>query len=350
MKQPLLFVTLTAAATLHAQVPAPTAVAPPVPASAVEAEAPKPALTPDQVSNVLKQLADLEKTILQQRATNLGGLVQKIRTAASSDASAVNFVEDCDTLVNVERKDGDKDEAVKIKQRAEQVKRGDTKQQEDKEGDYLTSLRLTLEFLALSLEAHEAKDLSSMIPKVQSFHQSLIENAKKLKGRAGDMLMMPISRGGFGGGARRPGGNLDVGVVIEAYQLAPYLRTEGWPVEPANIMGMYDKVILKVVRETRATELASAWDGAINTEVNYRKERLPEGELTVWQQQEYPNLRWLRAKDLVRNSGNPVNGMAEMLKVIKEYPNHASSPAWVVELRNMVSNAQPAPASAATSP
>ena len=84
--------------------------------------------------------------------------------------------------------------------------------------------------------------------------------------------------------------------------------------------------------------------------MNYRKERLPEGELTVWQQQEYPNLRWLRAKDLVRNSGNPVNGMAEMLKVIKEYPNHASSPAWVVELRNMVSNAQPAPASAATSP
>lgn len=323
MKPSLLLLTLAAVAVLHAQEPAPAS---PPPA--------KPSLTPDQVSNVLKQLADLEKSILQQRASNLGSLVQKIRSAASSNAAAINFIEDCDTLVNVERKDGDKNDAVKIKQKAEQAKRGDTKQQEDKEGDHATGVRLCLEYLALSLEAHETKDLSTMIPKVQAFHQTLIEQGKKLKGRTGDMLMQSVARGG--GGGRRPGGNLDVGVVIEAYQLAPFLRTEGWPQEPANIIGMYDKVILKNVREKHPGELGPVWDTAINNEIAFRKERLAEGELQVWQQQEYPSLRWQRAQDLVQHGGNPVAGMAEMLKVIKDFPNHASSPSWVAELRNLV--------------
>lgn len=298
----------------------------------------KPSLTPDQVSNVLKQLAELEKTILQARSTSLGSIVQKLHSAASSNAAAINFVEDCDTLVNVDRKDGDKKDELRIKQKAEQAKRGETKQQEDKDGDHATGLRLCLEYLALSLEAHEAKDIATMIPKVQAFHQTLLEQGKKLKGRTGDLIMQPVARGGGGGGARRGGGggNIDVGVVIEAYQLAPYLRTQDWPAEPGNIIGMYDKVILKAVREKKPVELAAAWDGALNIEASFRKERLAEGDFTVWQQNEYPNLRWQRATDLVQSGGNPVGGMAEMLKVIKEFPNHASSPTWVGELRRLV--------------
>ena len=324
--------TLTAAAVLHAQAPA----AAPAPAPAV-----KPTLTPEQVNNVLKQLADLEKNILQQRNASLSGIIQKLRSAAGSNAAAINFIEECDALVNVERKDGDKKDELRIKQKAEQAKRGETKQEEDKEGDHATGLRLCLEYIALSLEAHEAKDLSTMAPKIAAFHQTLMDQGKKLKGRTGDMLMQPIGRqgGGGGGGGRRGGGGgaqPEVGVVIEAYQLSPYLRTEGWPLEPGNIIGMYDKVLLKSVREKKPGELAASWDSAINTEAGFRKERMAEGDFTVWQQQEYPNLRWMRAHDLLANSGNQVMGLAEMLKVIKDFPNHPGSPGWVTELRSLV--------------
>lgn len=297
--------------------------------------APTPQLTPAQADNVLKQLADLEKTIMQQRGTNLGSIIQKLRTAASSDAAAINFIEDCDKLVNVERKDGDRDDAKKIQQKAEQAKRGETKKEEEKDGDLPAALRLCLEYLALSLEAADAKDLASMTSKIQSFHQALISHGKKLHGRAGEMLMRPL---GGGGGVRR-GGDISIGVVIEAYQLDRYLHREGWPLEPGNIVRMYEKVILKPSLEKHKEDIGTLWDTAITTEASYRKARTTESEFTIWQQQEVPALRWQRANDLFTDGPNPVAGMAEMLKVIKDNPTHPQSPAWVASLRGIVNQA-----------
>lgn len=327
-------------ASLSAQQTAPPA--PPV------APAPKVALTPDQASNVLKQLAELERTILQQRGTNLGSIIQKLRTAASSDAAAISFIEDCDKLVNVERKDADREEARKIEQKAEQAKRNETKKDEDKEGDQAMALRMSLEYLALSLEANDTKELSAMVPKVQAFHQSLITHGKKLHGQAGEMLMRPVSGGG--GGGRRGGPAMDVRVVIDAYQLDRYLRREGWPMEPGNIIRMYQQVILKPSLEKQKEDIAAIWDAAINAEATFRKERMPEGEFAIWQQNEYPALRWMRAGDLTGHSSNPVTGMAEMLKVIKEHPSHPSSPEWIKQLRQLVTPAMPEPAAAPVAP
>lgn len=308
-------------------------------APAPAAPTPKAALTPDQASNVLKQLADLERTILQQRGTNLGGIIQKLRTAASSDAAAVSFIEDCDKLVNVERKDADAEVARKIEEKAQETKRPGTGKEEEREGEWTTSLRICLEFLALSLEASTSADLSLMVPKVQSFHQSLISQGKKLRGRSGDVLYRPLTAGG----APRRGNKdqLEFKVVIDAYQLDRHLHREGWPLEPANITRMYQQVILKPSLEKHKTDIASIWDTGIAAEVSFRKARLAEGEFVVWQQNEYPVLRWMRAEDLAKHGADPVSGMAEMLKVIKEYPAHPSSPEWVKQLREMVTPALP---------
>lgn len=312
------------------------------------APAPRATLTADQATNVLKQLAELERTILQQRGTNLGSVIQKLRTAASSDAAAISFIEDCDKLVNVERKDADREEARKIEQKAELAKRNETKKDEDKEGDQAMALRMSLEYLALSLEANDAKDLSVMVPKVQAFHQAMISYGKKLHGQAGEMLMRPISGGG--GGGRRGGPAMDVRVVIDAYQLDRYLRREGWPMEPGNIIRMYQQVILKPSLEKHKDDIATIWDSAINAEASFRKERLPEGEFAIWQQNEYPALRWMRAVDLAASGSNPVNGMAEMLKVIKDHPGHPSSPEWIKQLRQLVAPSLPDPTAAPVAP
>jgi len=317
-----------------AQTPVPTPAAPPA-----------PQLTPAQADNVLKQLSDLEKSIMQQRGTSLTSIIQKLRTAASSDAAAINFIEECDKLVNVERKDGDRDDARKIKERAEQVKRGETKKEEEKDGDLPAALRMCLEYLAISLEAADVKDLASMTSKIQSFHQSLISHGKKLRGKAGEMLMRPITAGGGG----RRAGDLSVGVVVEAYQLDRYLHREGWPLEPGNIVRMYERVLIKPSLEAHKEDIGSLWDTAINNEGLFRKARMTEGEFSVWQQQEVPALRWQRATDLFNGGPNPVTGMAEMLKVIKDNPSHPLAPTWVSSLRELVKQAsdQPKPAPAA---
>ena len=124
--------------------------------------------------------------------------------------------------------------------------------------------------------------------------------------------------------------------VIDAYQLDQYLRRSDWPNVPGDIVEMYDKVIIEQARQKKKDDMASLWDTALTNEASLRRLRLADGDFAVWEQSTYPNLRWQRAVDLATTGPNPVTGMADMLKVIKEYPNHPNSPDWVHQLRDMV--------------
>ncbi|MDB6116434.1 MAG: hypothetical protein JWO08_215 [Verrucomicrobiaceae bacterium] len=303
---------------------------------------PVPTLTPAQVAGVLKQLDELEKSILSQRGNTLGAIIQKLHAAAASDAAAINFLTDCDKLVNVERKDGDRKDAKQIEKKKEAEKREPRGPDADKEGDFGTGLRLCLEYLALTLEARDLKDkdMATFVPKIKSFHQNVLSQGKKIKGRAGDMLMQPVGSGG-GGGRRGGGATGDMRVIVEAYQLDQFLRRPNWPMVPGDIMDMYDKVIIESARKNKKEDMPALWDAALNLEASVRKLRLADGDFTVWEQSTYPNLRWQRASDLVATGPNPVNGMADMLKVIKDYPGHPNSPEWVRQLRAMVAPPKP---------
>ena len=318
------------------------------------AQSPEPAapatsgskLKPEQAANVLKQLQDLEKTILAQRGTNLGGIVQKIRSAASSDAAALAFVAECDSVVNVERKDGDREDKEAAERRKDQQKNAqqNTDQEDlEKNGDPVLALRLCLEYLALSLEAQEAKDLSDMAGKLISFHQSLVSSGAKLRGRAGDVVLRPVGGGGGGGGGRRQGGQQpseSIGLVIQAFQLENYLKRDGWPQVPGDIMDHYEKVIFVKDRASSPDKLAEHWDAAIAAESSFRKARMFEGEYALWYQTAVPELRWKRAADMAELGTNPITGLAEMLNIIKANPNHPNSPQWVSELRTRVERDQ----------
>ncbi len=298
-------------------------------------------LKPEQVANVLKQLEELEKTILAQRGTNLTSVIQRIHAAAASDGAAQNFIADCDRVVNVDRKLADREAKQEAERRKDQQKKRQepTKGQEEKNGDTTLALRLSLEYLALTLEANEAKDITVMIPKLQSFHQSLQASAPKLKGQSAQMLHRSVSMGegraerGRNGGAT-PGGS--VGLVVSAFQLERYLSPENWSGIPADIIGHFDKGALKLARENKPEEVASLWETAINLEAAIRKETMFDGEYAIWVQNELPSLRWRRAEDMVEHGPSKVAGLAEMLNVIKANPTHADSPTWVRTLRSLV--------------
>ena len=310
-----------------------SAVAQTTPAPATPAAPSSPALTPEQVANVLKQLEDIEKTVMTQRGTSLGSIIQRLRSACSSDAAAINLLAECDTLVNVERKDGDRDDKKRIEQRKEAAKRNERTEDTKKTGDKATGLRLELEYLALTLEAHDAKDLATMIPKINAFHQMLLSQAKDLKGGTGDALMRSLLGGG---GARGGVGSMNIGVVIEAFSLEPFMRREGWSLTPGDVIGMYDRVIIKKARDKKKEDIGPLWDTAITLDASIRKLRMFEKEFVLWEQTEYPDLKWQRAVDLATNGVNPVAGMGEMMKVIKDNPNSPSSPTWIKTLRDMV--------------
>lgn len=325
MKSVLMLMLAASTATLSAQTP--------VPAPAAET----PKLTEAQVNSVLDQLKVLETQILAQRGSNLSAILAKLSSAISSDQAAIKFYTDCDVLVNSERKEASKSEA---RQRAEQIEKNMERKakagagSDDQEGDNGIALRLGLRYLMLTLEAHESKDedFKKMVPKLQSYIQDFVASAPKLQGRAFGMINRAC-------GPNSP--------VVEAYQLDRYLTREHWSRDPANIGGMYQATLFHVAETEAKDTLPALWDSRINYEGAFRKEQMSDPEYVLWLQNELPALRWERATYLYENGPSVINAMADMLKVIKEFPAHADAPKWVSELRLKVNESAATPPSAA---
>lgn len=285
---------------------------------------PQVPLTPQQIETITKQLAELEKQVQEMRGSTLTTVMSKLRSATASEAAALSFYLDCEKLVNVERKDLDKAEERQRKEQMERnAERRSDKKNEEQEGDLGSAVKLHLEYLLLTLEAHETKpaDKEKLLPKLQAFIQELISKADKLKGRSGALLGRDVSGS----------------VIAQAFQIERFLDGgQGWTTRPTDIGGMYDRFILPQFKEQKADALAAQYDARITAEGTLRKGQLPEPEFQIWMQQELPELKWQRASYLLRNGPTPVNALKDMLDHIKAYPGHASAPVWLAEMRTVI--------------
>ncbi len=285
---------------------------------------PQVTLTPQQIEVITKQLVELEKQVQDMRGSTLTTVMAKLRAATASEAAALNFYLDCEKLVNVERKDLDKTEERQRKEQMDRnAERRSDKKSEDQDGDIGTATKLHIEYLLLSLEAHEIKpsDREKLLPKLQAFIQAVLANADKLKGRSGGLLSRDVAGS----------------VIAQAFQIERFLQgNPNWTTRPTDIAGMYDRFILPQFKEQKADALAAQYDARITAEGTLKKSQLPEPEFQIWMQQELPELKWQRANYLLRNGPTPINALKDMLDHIKAYPGHPSAPVWLAEMRTAI--------------
>lgn len=291
-----------------------------------------PVLTKEQIETVQSQLAALESDIASKRNSFLSEIIERFRKATSSDAAALNFYVDCKKIVDLERKDMTRDAIRSQAERlASQVARmADPQRDQAKdEGDFGKAVRLQLEYLVLTLEAHETPkgEMIKMIPKLRAFITSVLENASKLKGRALSTLQGNISNTPF----------------VDAYQIGRYLDVEHWSNNPLNFGEMWEKCIFPLLEKDNREQLPEQWDARLKTEVAFREQSMYKPEFELWFQNELPVLRWSRATYLYRKGPSPINAMGDMLKLIREHPGHANAPDWLSQLRELVETASGAP-------
>lgn len=308
-----------------------------------------PVLTQQQVDTIVKQLAELEKTIAAQRGTNLGAILQKLRTGASSDAAALALYQDCETLV-ADRKALTRDDK---KAREEQIKRQADRNKDNKavtvkeDGDFGTAVRLQLRYLILTLQAHETKDTEQLLPEIAAYIQDVVASAEKLKGRAGAYLGTALRAGG---GRRPGGGGGGVGQgnnpFVSAFQLERYLDNEHWSMEPLDFGNIYDKAVFPVYRTKKKSDLGAQWDTRMSAEASLKKGSVSDAEYAIWQQTSLLDTKWLKLKDLYSFGDKPVNALADMLTMIRDNPGHPDSPKWLDEFRGLVAAAVPGTAAA----
>lgn len=303
------------------------------PSHAQESTETKPALTEAQVSSVLNQLKELETQISQMRGNTLASVMTKLREGMTSDQAAMKLFMECDMIVNSERKESDKADARKRQEQIEKnmERRGKGGGNND-EGDVDFAIRLGIQYLVLTLEANEAKEeeFKKIVPKLQEYIQTLLAAAPKLKGRANGQLASALT---------------DRNPIVSAFNLTPYINPKNWANRPTDIGGMYMQTIFPIAAKDDMASLPTLWDARINAEGTFRKEHMFVPEFELWTKTELPGLRWQRAKYLYEKGPSAINAMADMLKLIKENPGHSDAPKWVKELRQLVNQSAPSPAS-----
>lgn len=322
-----LLASLLGSASVQGQAPAPAT-------PGGEAAAPAvPTLTDEQVSKVLTQLKELETQIQQMRGNTLGTVLTRLRAAMASDQAAMALYLDCDNIVNSERKEVDKSDARRrqenMEKNMERKPKGGGNNAANDDGDIGFAIRLGIQYLVLTLEAHEAKeeDFKKMAPKLQEYVQALVAAAPKLKGRSHNMLSNAL-------GNNNP--------IVSAFNLSRYLTRKNWAARPTDIGAIYTQTLIPLAEGTNKESLPGLWDARINAEGIFRKENMFAPEFELWTQNELPTLRWQRATYLYEKGPSPITAMAEMLKLIRENPGHPDAPNWVKELRELVNQSAPA--------
>jgi hypothetical protein len=310
------------------------------------AEAPK--LTNDQMASIMKQLDAIETQVVKNRGDSLGTALAKFRQAMAGDREAVELYQACYKLEHFDRKD--------LKQTDFQEWK-DKNEERFKDPDFVTGLRLQLEYLTLSIQAQDAKDMAAAVTGLQAFipkaivavqdsmkHSASGAVEEKDKGRPGRPQ---------GGGARQgnagQGGQLLVQLrqsvkatdFSKAYFLDDFLKLDAWEYAPLGIEGIYTKVILPYYLENKPTELAAQWDARINAELVLNKGVQSETEYQVYYKETQPILNWAKAQYLFSNNINPILAMADMLKIVRDNPTHPNAASWLKQLRDAVAQSQP---------
>lgn len=323
--------------------------APAAPAPAVAADI---TLTPTQITHILKELVKVETQIGQGRGGVFSNALAKFRDGMSSGAAALSLYLDCYKLQHFDRKD------LKTADFLEWKERNDERL---KETDFGNALALQLEYLVLTVQAQDITDVKKMgqiVTALQAFMAKEIKAVQEsIKHTASGAVEVKEPTKGNAGGGRRggQGGRWGAGdasalaVTLRqsvkgtefsgAYLLDDYLRLEGWEYTPLNIEGIYSNVIFPYYKSEKPSELAAQWDQRITAELALRKSVLSESEYAIFFGEQNPRLQWQKQNDLLGINLNPVNALAEMLKIIQANPNHPDAAGWLDTFKGIMQRA-----------
>lgn len=326
--------------------------APEAPAPAVAADI---TLTPAQITHILKELEKVEAQIGQGRGGVFSNALAKFRDGMGSGAAALALYLDCYKLQHFDRKD------LKTADFLEWKERNDERL---KETDFGNALALQLEYLVLTIQAQDITDVKKMGPIVASLQAFMAKEIKAVqesikhtasgavevkepsKGNAGGGR-----KGGQGGGGGRWGAGDASALAVTlrqsvkgtefsgAYLLDDYLSMKDWEYTPLNIEGIYSNVIFPYYKSEKPSELAAQWDQRISAELALRKSVLSESEYALFFAEQSPRLQWQKQSDLLSTNLNPVNALAEMLKIIQANPNHPDAAGWLDTFKGIMQRA-----------
>ena len=153
------------------------------------------------------------------------------------------------------------------------------------------------------------------------------------------------------GGDRHGGGGADDHDILKQavsdnifarwYNIGGQLdNLDNWEPVPGNIDGIYEKLLLPVMRKNHDARILQYWDNKIMSEKGQASVATAAFSTDRFNLTRRPSLLWSRAEDEVA-IGMRSQGITDMYNLVKAFPGHPDAGKWIPELEGLLSPALP---------
>jgi hypothetical protein len=257
------------------------------------------------VRTMLATLQDLKQKQADSSKTQLSQAITDFSAAATDENSALDFYA----------------EAVRVtkfvgQQRAETAFHDWRKNELGKvNGD---AVRAVLRYTTLSLQRSAGATDEQIFPSLLAYAQDTASIAPSLDDQP--ILRQPVSDN----------------IFAQWYNISSRLAgLDKWEPVPGNIDGIYEKLLLPVMRENRDPRILQYWDDKIFAEKEKASAATAAFSTDRFNQVRRPILLWSRAEDEVA-IGMRDQGINDMYNLVKAFPTHQDAGKWIPELQSLL--------------
>jgi hypothetical protein len=270
---------------------------------------------PVDVKAMLDGLRDLQKKHTESAQSQLSQAVTDFSAAADSENAALAFYIEAVRVTQF------------VGQAHEETAFHDWKKREAPKLS-APAIRTALRYMVISLQRSAGATDAQILPVLLAYAQ---DTQFILSSIAGEEI------------ARQAIGD---NIFARWYNIGSQLSSlANWEPSPANIDGIYNQVLLPIMRKTRDPRILQYWDTKIADETSKAAAATAAFSTDRFNEDRRPALLWSRAEDTIA-IGLRDQGLAEMYTIVKSFPAHPSAGKWIDELQGLLTT-PPGPAAAA---
>ena len=307
------------------------------------------AVSDEDTAKILAEITKVQRDFAKTKKDLTLSALERLKTAAATDAAAQEFYLAAYKVVNIDRKPAAADDRA-----------GDDWQKRAVdslgEGPVATTLRMELQLLAMMLDAPNAKSEEALVASLRAYmqavaaflptagaslepepvHKPVATVAKKGKRdddpRAAEKAERELLRK-KGNLVRHLRQKVLGSVFAQAYNLGSYMDApEKWPQSPVDFAAAYQQVILPWYRANKKAELPAVWDEYLKAETLLEKLSVSEDDFAEWGTREFKQLSWSKWLDLLSNGVTAAAATQELVKIVRENPSHPALKTWIADL------------------
>ncbi len=138
---------------------------------------------------------------------------------------------------------------------------------------------------------------------------------------------------------------LPAGPAVKALRAEEIIKADNWEMQPGDVDGIYNAIILPEFRKNRDPRVLEYWDLKIKLEGEAVKLKSTFDQ-EKFAKERRAELLWHRGKEF-NEIGLRNRCINELFQVLRTYPQHSQFRSWVSELQGIISPAAAAPAAGA---